>query len=72
MKIIIKNEAGISEKRAIECIYRVIKIGRISNTRGIKHYCWVTTWENGIVVYTRDKKTKDSPDSFIIRKENNN
>lgn len=56
---------GVEPALAVLAVTKVIEDGRVSEARGIKHYCWITKFA-GITVYTRDKKTKTSADSFIV------
>lgn len=71
MKIIIDNKGDISEIDAISYIVAVIKQGRISEAKGIKHFCWLSRFADNIVVATRQKKSINSPDSFVVYKESN-
>lgn len=68
-KIIIKICDGITEKEALNLVMRVIDGGKISVSKGIKHYCWVTVFgENATIVSIRRKKLVNSADSFIVYK----
>lgn len=69
MKLIIKTRDDIPMSTAIVYVEKVMAKGRISQARGIKHYCWACVFESGIVVAVRQKKTKDSADSFIVYKD---
>lgn len=41
-----------------------------NTVQGRKHYCWVTSWHKSkTVVYVRNKRNENSPDSFIIKRE---
>ena len=67
-RITIEIEEGISDKTAIERLLVVIQGGRVSiGAKGKEHYCWVTTWEDGIRVYSKEKYKTDN-DRFLIYK----
>lgn len=63
MKIIIDIRDGISEQVAMERVLHVIEQGRISKQG--KLFCYVTTWTDGIKVYTRDYRKNDC---FVVLK----
>lgn len=65
-KAIIEHADDVSLEQALHAVMRVVAKGRISEARGIKHFCWVTTFGSGLVVNTRDKKTDGSADSFYV------
>ena len=69
MKLIIETRDNIDMATAIAYVESVMNKGRISEGRGIKHYCWVCVFESGIVVAVRQKKTNKSADSFIVYKD---
>ncbi len=68
MERIIINCHGVKAADALQKVKLVIEGGRVSNARKIKHYCWATTFNDKTTVEVRQKKTKDSPDSFIVYK----
>ena len=75
-RIIINIEGDISDEKAIDLVKQVVKGGRVSvNTKGIKHYCWCTTWESPgrheerHVVFVNRKKKGQTSDSFNVWKE---
>lgn len=73
-RIIIEVCDCISEVDALGMVQNVISKGKISERRGHKQYCFASTWydrENmkRLVVYCREKKHKDYPDSFIVYSE---
>ncbi len=69
-RIIIDIEDGISPSVATAHVGMTIHQGRISeNTAGVKHYCWLTAFTNGLVVSVRRKRTPDAADSFRVYRE---
>lgn len=60
MKLIIDNHTELSDKEALGLVLRVIKDGKVSQTRGIKHYC------HGTVFHARDGKSEEICVSFIL------
>lgn len=66
MRIIIENLSHISTPKAIERVADVIRAGRVSEASGIKQYCFITTYRDGVEVYTRRKRSVKSADSFLI------
>ena len=70
-RIIINIQDNTDIEDAVRRVLHVISGGRISQTGdGTKHYCWITTWTDGIVVGTNRKKNKNT-DSFNVWKSNN-
>jgi len=67
-RIIINIQGKISEEDAIRHVSQVIQEGRVSEAGGVKHYCWMTTWSNGIRVATNRKNKGQKSDSFVIWK----
>ena len=70
-KMIIDNKSRATDQQALECVKKVIDLGRISNSE--KQYCYVTTFEitditgiNRIYVYTDLNKNSDR---FIVESE---
>ena len=55
-KIIIHNTSSLTDKEAINKIYSVMALGKISETSGIKHYCHVVTFSNDVKVYCLNRK----------------
>jgi len=62
---IIIDCVGVDIDTALVCVKYVISEGKVSVAQGVKHYCWLTTWKNGIAVSTRRKKKGQKSDSFI-------
>lgn len=57
-KIIIHIKDGITDNDALIMVRQVVDDGMISETAGVKQYCFATTWKSGGVVYaTRSKKS---------------
>ena len=69
MKVIIDIKDKTPVNRAICCAYSVILGGYRSKGRGIPHYCWVTRFADKTIVETRQKKTRKSPESFVVYTE---
>lgn len=68
MKIIIEVQGKISPTDALQYVKLVMERGKISDSRGIKHYCWASRYNDGTVVATRTKRNKNSADSFVVYK----
>lgn len=69
-RIIIEiKDDSVSEEKALRYVTHVVSQGRISKTKGVPQYCFLTTFKGGIRVYAREKyKTK--ADSFVVSKSN--
>lgn len=65
-KIIIQNNANISDELALRYISKIIEIGRISNNA--TQYCYHTSFESGIEISSFLNKKSDR---FIIYKVKN-
>ncbi len=59
----------ISVVDALQRVVQVVAKGKISESAGVKHYCWATTFVDGIWVDTRRKKKGQKSDSFVVRKQ---
>jgi hypothetical protein len=68
-RIIINIGEGITEEDATRYVANVISGGRISQAGGIKHFCWMTTWKDGMRVATARKKKGQDTDSFNVWRE---
>jgi len=69
-RIIINIQDNIDIEDAVGRVVNVISGGRVSQTSdGTEHYCWITTWTDGMVVGTNRKKNKNT-DSFNVWKHN--
>ena len=68
-KIIIECGAGVSHSLALEAVVKVIDLGRISESRNIAHYCWVSypPGDIPVCVIVRKKDTVHSADSFVVQ-----
>lgn len=60
---------GVRHGDALSHVAAVISAGYISEAAGIPHYCWATKWSDGVVVYAHRKRTAQSADSFVVRRE---
>lgn len=68
-RIIIDFEGeGVTEIIALAKVLTVIGWGRISESAGIKHFCWGATMGDGVEVWTRRKKVGQQSDSFRVCK----
>ena len=71
-KIIIQFPDDMSEEKAMGKVVNVIMQGRISKTtrEGVTRdqFCFITTFKDNTVVYSRNKNT-DITDSFLIYRE---
>ncbi len=68
-RIIIDIQDDTPIHQALDCVKQVVYSGRISETtKGIKHFCWCSTFQSGITVLTRIKKKDQTSDSFVVYK----
>lgn len=65
-RIIINNEAGISDMEALWLVLSVVKGGRVSDDG--RKYCLCSTWKNAAVTVFSDQ-TKSGTDTFTITKQ---
>lgn len=65
-RIIIDIEGGLSIPAAFRIVEATLDAGRISEARGVAK-CSHMTMNREATLYTRDRRTKDGPDSFIVR-----
>jgi len=66
-RFIIDVRDDIDPVTALVRVATVIRQGKISEARGIKHYCWHTTFRTDkIAVSAREKKKDTSADSFWV------
>lgn len=66
MRIEIEIEDGIEPQKALDFVRCVIGQGKISEgERGKKYYCWATTFNDGIVVFTRQYRKNDC---FLVKR----
>lgn len=57
-KIIIHIKDGITDNDALIMVRQVVGDGMVSETAGVKQYCFATTWKSGgIVCAARSKKS---------------
>jgi len=66
MKRLIISYEGLTEEQALLRVYGVISHGRISEAKGMQHYCWHTTFKDNSHVSVRTKRNESSADSFIV------
>ena len=71
-KIIIEFEETVPADVALAKVQSVVRMGKISEAAGVPHYCWHTSFIDGVGVGTRRKKKGQNSDSFIVRKEKEN
>ena len=69
-RIIINIQGKVSEEDAARYVADIISGGRISVANGVKHFCWLTTWKDGMRVATNRKKKGQNSDSFTVWREN--
>jgi len=65
-KIIIEIQDDTDPAFALFKISQVVRAGRVSEGRGINHFCWHTEFSDGLVVNARQKKSIKSADSFVV------
>lgn len=65
-RIIVENRTELPMNEVLSYVKKVIRQGRISKNN--TQYCYVTTWRDGIIVYT-DKNKKS--DRFVVERDKN-
>ena len=65
-KIIVDNRTDESDEDVLRRVLVAMAPGRVSTTAGKAHYCHVTTWRDGIVVYGMVNKKSDR---FVVMKD---
>ena len=65
-RIIIDYDDTISDNEAIHRVATVVADGKISESNNVPHYCWATSFSDGVVVWTRRKKSYQKSDSFCV------
>ena len=69
-RIIIDFDESTTPDRVLDRVRLVVLQGKISKTtKGIKHYCWHTSFRGGFEVSVRVKKKGQTSDSFIVWKK---
>jgi translation initiation factor IF-1 len=69
MKIHIDIRDDIDAEDAVRRVAQVISGGKISQTKTRKHYCWLTSWKDGICVSVNPYRKSDC---FVVWKNKNN
>ena len=65
-RITIQVDEAVGDYEAIEAVLSVVASGQISEgAKGKMHYCWMTTFSNGIKVRSKEKYGTDS-DRFVV------
>ena len=64
MKLIIDNRTKLSDANAILRVMKVIALGRISETKAGKQYCFVSSFDDCVVCVR--KRAKSSTETFTI------
>jgi len=61
-----------SPEKAVNRVLEIVKMGYVSNSTvqgyPCPHYCWATTFKDGVTVQVREKKRLLAADSFSIMK----
>lgn len=65
-KIIIDNRTSEPDDDVLLRVYAIISDGRVSETAGRAHYCHVTTWKDGMVIYAGINAKSDR---FVVMKD---
>ncbi len=65
-KIIIDNRTSEPDGDVLRRVLLVMAEGRISKTAGKAHYCHVTTWKDGMVIYAGINARSDR---FVVMKD---
>lgn len=67
MKLIINvDDETVHPSRALEAVSKVIGQGKISEASGVPHFCWVSKFEDGVMVATRLKKKGQIAETFSV------
>lgn len=69
-KFIIRNYTNLEDIEVIELVKKVIELGRISETKRGKQYCFHTVMSNNIHIIA--ERNKSGSDVFILYKEEGN
>lgn len=64
MKLIIDNRTKLSDGSAVARVMKVIEMGRVSETKAGKQYCFATTFPDCVVWVT--KRANSSTETFRI------
>ena len=67
-KLIIEHADDIPFAVAARHVDTVMQQGRISTSRGIPMYAFVTVFCDNIEVLARDRRSEDAADSFVVRR----
>lgn len=65
-KIIIDNRTNVPDVEVVSRVAFIMEGGRISTTAGKSHYCHVTTWKDGMVIYAGINAKSDR---FVVMKD---
>ena len=61
---------GVDLEMALDCVCRVVALGRISTYAGKACFCWHTVFPDEAVVSVRQPdKRRSGSDSFVVYKE---
>lgn len=69
MKLNIEIRDGIPHGKALVKVATVMDGGFVSKSRGIPQHCFITMFEDGVVVHAKDRRTESSAHSFIVCRE---
>ncbi len=65
-QIIINYDDTLNLFEVLRKVGKVVDQGLISESSGIPHYCWMTTFNRGGSVSVTRKRSKNSADSFTV------
>ena len=68
-RLIIENRAGVDDHTALQLVAGVIRQGRISETRQVKHYSHASTFstqENACELVVYSLKSRGGSDRFVV------
>ncbi len=65
-KIIVDNRTNVPDSDVLRRVLLVMAEGRISETAGKQHYCHMSTWKDGMVIYAGINAKSDR---FVVMKD---
>ena len=62
-------DENISDKDTMLMVGKVIEMGKVSEIKGKKQYCFVSGFGNGNIVYAKQKYNTNSDIFYVYKKE---
>lgn len=73
MRCIIEVDSTIDPHDALYRVARVVESGKTSKLKRhgkeIPHYCWATTFKDGVIVQVKPKAHIGAADSFLVTRD---